>query len=110
MPTDESGSQRRSARTPSTGLDRDVGRPLRLGERLDRLREPAHRLELVRLEPRAFELVPRDAELRPLAVQQLGPFAQRGVAARAHVADDLGDSGSTLVERRAPHGDQPLDG
>ena len=71
----------------------------------DRAGQRADRVERLPVDPRRFELGRLDANgRRARAVEPLGPFEQCGVAAVAHVGDDLRRPRQQVEQVGSPHG------
>ena len=105
MPTESSGSQRRSETIPGCCLDGGVARPLRLAERPHGADHRAQCLEHVGVDLRAaIASAGTRKPVRAGAVEALRPLEHRLVTALAHVGDDRRDDGDRVVEPCSPHG------
>ena len=105
MPTESSGSQRRSETIPGAASTDGVERPLRLAERPDGENHRAERLEHIVFDHGISDRFGRDPEsVRPGTVEALGPLEQSLVASRPDIGDDRRDDGDGLVEPCPSHG------
>ena len=110
MPTDESGTQRRSASTPGTASTATSGG--RCGRtNAATARASARTAARVWSSSRAVQerLVRHAQRVRAPAVDALRPVEQGGVAARPHVGDDLADARQQGAEVELLPRHEPLD-